>query len=103
MKGIAEYSPGIVKPIAGFAYGVANQLGYGINLPGAPSQHGHGLVKTLPYKPLLRGTGLSRNTKGGGLLLPGQKASTLRRPRIIKPDVIHEVIGSGFHGNNRLY
>ncbi len=44
LKGIAEYSPVIVKPIAGFAYGVTHQLGYGITLPGASSQ-GRGLIK----------------------------------------------------------
>jgi hypothetical protein len=76
------------------AYGVANQLGYGITLPGASSQHGNGLVKTMPYKKVLRGTGLSRNTKGGGLLLAGEKTPR-RRPRIIKADVLHEQVGNG--------
>jgi hypothetical protein len=104
LKGIAEYSPGIVKPIAGFAYGVANQLGYGVMLPGAPSQHGHGIVKTMPYKKVLRGTGMaSHRVRGSGVLLPGQRAHTVKRQRIIKADVLHEQSGNGRIVGNRLY
>jgi len=106
LKGIAEYSPGIVKPIAGFAYGVANQLGYGVTLPGAPSQHGGGIVKykTMPHRPVLRGTGLaSGGMKGSGVLLAGQRAHTVKRQRIVKADVLHEQAGSGRIVGNRLY
>ncbi len=55
----------------------------------------------MPHKPVLRGTGLSRNTKGEGLLLAGEKAPR-RKPRIIKPDVIHEQVGHGKIVGNRL-
>ena len=103
LRGVSTVLPGVLKPISAFAAGVADQLGFGINLPGAPSQHGGGMMRTLPYRPICKGTGLSRRVQGSGILLPGQKANTLRRPRIIKADVLHEQIGSGFHGNNRLY
>ena len=104
LKGVAEYAPGVVKPIAGFAYGVANQLGYGVTLPGAPSQHGNGIVKTMPYKQVLRGTGMaSHRVRGSGVLLAGQRAHTVKRQRIIKADVLHEQAGNGHIVGNRLY
>ena len=104
LKGVAEYAPGALKPIAGFAYGVANQLGYGVTLPGAPSQHGNGIVKTMPHRPVLRGTGLaSGGMKGSGVLLAGQRAHTVKRQRIIKPDILHEQTGNGRIVGNRLY
>ena len=104
LKGVAEFAPGIVKPIAGFAYGVTNQLGYGVTLPGAPSQHGNGIVQTMPYKRVLRGTGMaSHGMRGSGVLLPGQKAHTVKRQRIVKPDLIHEQVGNGRIIGNKLY
>ena len=106
LKGVAEYAPGALKPIAGFAYGVANQLGYGVTLPGAPSQHGNGIVKykTMPHRPVLRGTGLaSGGMKGSGVLLAGQRAHTVKRQRIIKADVLHEQTGNGRIIGNKLY
>ncbi len=104
LKGVAEYAPGALKPIAGFAYGVANQLGYGVTLPGASSQHGTGLVKTMQYKPVLRRTGMASNrVRGSGVLSPGQRAHTVKRRRIIKPDVLHEQVGNGRIIGNKLY
>ena len=60
-------------------------------------------MRSLPYRPIFSGTGLSRKSTGKGLLLPGQKANMLRRPRVIRADVIHEQIGSGRIIGNKLY
>ncbi len=104
IKAAAPFLPSVGKPIAGFVSGVVDQLGWGVTLPGSSSQHGNGIVQTMPYKRVLRGTGLASNrVRGGGVLLPGQRAHTVKRQRIVKADVLDEQIGSGFHGNNRLY
>ena len=103
LRGVSTFMPGVLKPISAFAAGVADQLGYGVTLPGAPSQHGGSMMRTLPYRPIYSGTGLSRRVHGSGLLLAGQKANTLRRSRIIKADVLHEQIGSGRIVGNKLY
>ena len=104
IRAAAPFLPSVGKPIAGFVSGVVDQLGYGVTLPGSSSQHGNGIVQTMPYKRVLRGTGMaSHRVRGSGLLLPGQKASTLRRPRIVKADVIHEQVGNGRIVGNKLY
>ena len=102
LRGVSTFMPGVLKPISAFAAGVADQLGYGINLPGAPSQHGGGgIMRTLPYRPIIySGTGLSRRVHGSGVLLPGEKR---RQPRVIRADVIQEQIGSGRIVGNKLY
>jgi len=104
IKAAAPFLPSVGKPIAGFVSGVVDQLGYGVTLPGSSSQHGNGIVQTMPYNRVLRGTGMASNgVRGSGVLLPGQKASTLRRPRIGKADVLHEQSGNGKIVGNRLY
>ena len=104
IRAAAPFLPSVGKPIAGFVSGVVDQLGYGVTLPGSSSQHGNGIVQTMPYKRVLRGTGMASNrVRGSGVLLPGQRAHTVKRQRIIKPDVLHEQAGRGSIIGNRLY
>ena len=46
LRGVSTVMPGVFKPIAGFAAGVADQLGFGINLPGAPSGVENSVLRT---------------------------------------------------------
>ena len=48
LRGVSTVVPGVLKPISAFAAGVADQLGFGVTLPGSSSQHG-GSMRTLPY------------------------------------------------------